>query len=131
MNIKTRALRHEVAHVPSPEGFDFEHDGCVFSDSDIATYIRPELGNHMLVGSEDPPCDTPQWVDPDDFDRNFSEQWKTLVMRAAQRVPELSIPSQTKGVVELYDVSDDWIPIYDKSGLDGFLYGDWYQRQSI
>lgn len=120
MNIKTRALRHEVAHVPSPENFDFEHNGCVFSDSDIATYLRPEHGNHILIGSEDPPCDTPQWVDPDDFDRNFSEQWKTLVMRAAQRVPELSIPGQAKGVVELYDVSDDWIPIYDKSDLDGF-----------
>ena len=25
-----------------------------------------------------------------------------------------------KGVVDLYDVSDDWIPIYDKSDLDGF-----------
>ncbi len=120
MNIKTRALRHEVAHVPSPENFDFEHHGCVFSDSDIATYLRPEHGNHMLIGSEDPPCDTPQWVDPDDFDRNFSEQWKTLVMRAAQRIPELAIPGQAKGVVELYDVSDDWIPIYDKSDLDGF-----------
>ena len=120
MNIKTRALRHEVAHVPAPENFDFENNGCVFSDSDIATYLRPEHGNHILIGSEDPPCDTPQWVDPDDFDRNFSEQWKTLVMRAAQRVPELSIPGQAKGVVELYDVSDDWIPIYDKSDLDGF-----------
>ncbi|GAH15475.1 unnamed protein product, partial [marine sediment metagenome] len=73
MNIKTRALRHEVAHVPSPENFDFEHNGCVFSDSDIATYLRPEHGNHILIGSEDPPCDTPQWVDPDDFNRNFSE----------------------------------------------------------
>ncbi len=120
MNIKTRALRHEVAHVPSPDEFDFENDGCVFSDSDIATYLRPEHGNHILIGSEDPSCDTPQWVDPDDFDRNFSEQWKTLVMRAAQRVSELSIPGQAKGVVELYDVSDDWIPIYDKSDLDGF-----------
>ena len=25
-----------------------------------------------------------------------------------------------KGVVDLYDVTDDWIPIYDKSDLDGF-----------
>ena len=120
MKIKTRALRHEVAHVPSPEGFDFEHAGCVFSDSDVANYLRPEVGNHILIGSEDPPCDTHQWVDPDDFDRNFSEQWKTLVMRAAQRVPDLKIPNQAKGVVELYDVSDDWIPIYDKSDLDGY-----------
>ncbi|MCK5919538.1 MAG: FAD-binding oxidoreductase, partial [Methylococcales bacterium] len=120
MKIKTRALRHEVAHVAAPEGFDFERDGCVFSDSDVANYMRPEIGNHILIGSEDPPCDTHQWVDPDDFDRNFSEQWQTLVMRAAQRVPDLKIPNQAKGVVELYDVTDDWIPIYDKSDLEGF-----------
>jgi len=43
-----------------------------------------------------------------------------MVMRLAQRYPGLGIPNQTKGVVELYDVSDDWIPIYDKSDLPGF-----------
>lgn len=41
-------------------------------------------------------------------------------MRYAQRVPGLGIPSQTRGVVDLYDASDDWIPIYDTSCLDGF-----------
>jgi hypothetical protein len=30
MNIRTRALRHEVHHVPSPEGLDFERDGMTF-----------------------------------------------------------------------------------------------------
>lgn len=120
MKIKTRALRHEVAHVPSPPDYDFEREGVVFSDSDIATYFRPEMGNHILIGSEDPPCDTREWVDPDDFNRDFTDQWRTQVMRVAQRIPELGIPSRTKGVVELYDVADDWIPIYDKSDLPGF-----------
>ena len=32
MNIKTRALRQEVAHVPAPEGVDYEADGCFLSD---------------------------------------------------------------------------------------------------
>ena len=41
-------------------------------------------------------------------------------MRLAQRIPDLKIPTKLKGVVELYDVSDDWIPIYDKSSLPGF-----------
>ena len=27
MNIKTKALRHEVHHVPAPEDFDYDHDG--------------------------------------------------------------------------------------------------------
>ncbi len=120
MRIKTRALRHEVAHVPSPEGFDFEHDGTVYSDSDVGTYCRPETGNYVLIGSEDPECDPREWVDPDDYNTEFTEQWRVMVMRLAQRFPELGIPGQTKGVVSLYDVTDDWIPIYDKSDLPGF-----------
>ena len=120
MAIKTRALRHEVAHVPSPIGLDFETHGGHLSDSDTSVYCRPESGNHILIGSEDPECDERIWVDPDDFDRSFSNQWQLQVMRLAQRIPELKIPTKLKGVVELYDVSDDWIPIYDKSGLPGF-----------
>ena len=120
MNIKTRALRQEVAHVPSPPGFDFERDGFVTSDGDIGCYCRPEVGNHVLIGSEDPACDEREWVDPDDFNRDFTDQWKTQVYRVAQRIPGLGIPSRMKGVVDLYDVSDDWIPLYDKSDLPGF-----------
>jgi sarcosine oxidase subunit beta len=120
MNIGTRALRHEVCHVPAPAGFDFEKRGFVFSDGEIGVYIRPETGNHILIGSEDPPCDERQWVDPDDFSRDFTQQWEVQVMRLAQRMPELGVPRHGKGVVELYDVSDDWIPIYDRSNLPGF-----------
>lgn len=121
MNIKTRALRHEVAHVKAPEGVAFERDGMVYSDSDIHTYARPEVGNHILIGSEDPECDPKEWVaDPDSFNADFSEQWKIMVMRLAQRLPDLRIPEQAREVVSLYDVSDDWMPIYDRSDLAGF-----------
>ena len=41
-------------------------------------------------------------------------------MRAGQRMPSLGVPNTAKGVVELYDVSDDWIPIYDKSCKPGY-----------
>lgn len=120
INIKLQALRQEVTHVPSPEGFDFETDGMVVSDSDVAVYCRPEHGNHILIGSEDPPCDVMEYVDPDDYDTNFSEQWEVQALRYAQRVPTLGIPSRRQGVVSLYDASEDWIPIYDKSALPGF-----------
>lgn len=121
MTISTRALRQEVVHVPAPEGFDFERDGLVVSDSDIACYVRPEHGNNILIGSEDPPCDTHVWVEDDtDWDDRFTEQWRLQAMRYGQRVPSLGIPSQMKGVVHLYDVADDWIPIYDKSAVPGF-----------
>ena len=121
MTITTRPLRQEVVHVPSPEGFNFETQGLIVSDSDIALYCRPEHGNHILIGSEDPPCDPHQWTSDDTaYDRNFSEQWKTQALRYAQRVPSLGIGSQMRGVVDLYDASTDWIPIYDKTSLDGY-----------
>ncbi len=121
MTITTRALRQEVVHVPAPEGYDFEKDGMMVSDGDISLYCRPEHGNHILIGSEDPACDPPEWVDDDsNYNRDFTEQWTTQALRYGQRVPSLGIPQQTRGIVDLYDASTDWIPIYDRSSLPGF-----------
>lgn len=123
MNIKTRPLKQEVCHVPSPDGFDYNALGTIISDSDIGCYSRPEIGNHVLIGSEDPECDTLEYVDdPDDYNQNFTDQWTTQVMREAQRIGGLPIPGpgKSQGIVDLYDASDDWIPIYDKSDLPGF-----------
>jgi sarcosine oxidase subunit beta len=79
------------------------------------------VGNHVLIGSEDPDCDTLEWIeDPDQYNKNFTHQWKTQVMREAQRLVNLRIPNTMQGVVDLYDCTDDWIPIYDRSDLAGF-----------
>ena len=120
MTIETRPLRQEVVHVPAPAGFDLESCGFVVSDSDIGCYTRPEIGNHILIGSEDPECDPREFVDPDHFVRDLTEQSTTQAHRYGQRVPSLGIPSSLRGVADLYDVSDDWIPIYDKSCVPGF-----------
>ena len=90
------------------------------SDSDISVYSRPETGNHVLVGSEDPECDPRIFVDPDDWDESFTDQWKVQVYRQAQRYPTLPVTAPVRGVTALYDASDDWIPIYDKTDLPGF-----------
>ena len=120
MRITTRALRHEVAHVPAPPDWDAKV-AHVFSDSEIGTYCRPETGNHVLIGSEDPACDEKEWVDnPDDYLTEFTGMWQTLVMRQAQRFPGIRIPNSARGAVDLYDVTEDWGPIYDKSDLGGF-----------
>ena len=122
MTIETRPLRQEVVHVPAPEGFDFEASGTIVSDSDIACYCRPERGNHILIGSEDPECDPHDWQESDtEYPRDFTDQWTTQALRYGQRVPTLGIPSRMKGVVDLYDASTDWIPIYDKASLGGYF----------
>ncbi len=121
MNIKTRPLKQEVCHVPAPEGFDYNNLGTIISDGDIGCYSRPEVGNNILIGSEDPECDVLEYVeDPDNYNTNFTQQWNTQIMREAQRIKDLRIPNQTSGLVDLYDASDDWIPIYDKSNLPGY-----------
>ena len=62
--------------------------------------------------------------------------WPSEVEAYPQRIPDLSIPGQAKGIVDLYDVTDDWIPIYDKSDLGGFYMavgtsGNQYKNGSI
>ena len=122
MNIKTRALRHEVHIVPAPPEIDYEHEGFHTSDGDQGIYFRPEAGNNILIGSEDPPCDPQVWVEePDTFDREVTRtQYEAQVYRVARRIPGLQVPSEPRGLADLYDVSDDWIPLYDKSDLGGF-----------
>ena len=70
------------------------------------------------------------------WDENFTDQWNTQLYRQAQRYPNLPLSSKVKGVVSLYDVSDDWIPIYDKSSLPGFYMavgssGNQYKNAAI
>ena len=122
MNIKTKALRHEVHHVSSPPGFDFEKEGVHTSDGDNAIYFRPETGNSILIGSEDPECDPKEWIpNPDEFNREITDsQWKAQVYRCMRRIPNLEEPSRKRGVVDLYDVSDDWLPIYDSTRIKGY-----------
>lgn len=122
MKIKTHPLRHEIHFVPSPPGFSYQKDGLCVGDRDVGGYHRPETGNLILVGNADPACDEKDWIDdPDNFNRDVTtRQWEAQVYRLAKRIPTLPIPSRPKGIVDLYDVSDDWIPIYDKSDLRGF-----------
>lgn len=121
MNIKTRALRHEVHHAPSPKGFDFEQSGFCMADDDNGFYVRPESGNHVLIGSADPLCDPKEFVDPDRYDTAVHhDQWEAQMLRLNRRFPSMGMPPDRKGVVDLYDVSDDWIPIYDLTDLNGF-----------
>ncbi len=122
MKIKTNALRREVHHVASPKGFNFNKDGFIFSDADNGIYFRPETGNNILVGSADPECDPKEWVaNPDEYHPHLTDQvWKTQVYRLARRIPTLEVPEKPSGIVSMYDVSTDWIPIYDQSDLPGF-----------
>ena len=47
-------------------------------------------------------------------------RFEAQVTRAARRLPDLRVPNRPTGVVGVYDVADDWTPIYDRTDAPGF-----------
>jgi sarcosine oxidase subunit beta len=119
-NITTRAVRHESVHLSLPLDCRGKYDDVVTFDNDIGSYTRPDHSGSIFVGSQGTEFDQDKTVDPNDFDRNFTNAANEPVYRLAQRIPTLGIPNQLQGIVDLWDVTEDWIPVYDCSDLPGF-----------
>ena len=120
--IRTRPLRQEVHSVPAPAGYARGELGPVVADGDLGTYFRSHFGGQLIVGSAEPACDTLHWIDdPDTLETEPTVPvWNPQVLRLARRIPSLGIPPRPIGFGALYDVADDWIPIYDRTSLSGF-----------
>ncbi|HUC32837.1 MAG TPA: FAD-dependent oxidoreductase [Ilumatobacteraceae bacterium] len=123
MRIHNRALRQEMFTVEAPEGLRLDDGLPSIADMDIGQYIRPQSGGTWLVGGTEPACDELHWVDdPDHYDEHPTvERFEVSMMRLARRVPVFGVPHRPVGLAALYDVSDDWVPIYDKSDLPGWF----------
>jgi sarcosine oxidase, subunit beta len=120
--VRTRPLRQEVHSVTAPDGYGLGGLGPVIMDGDLGTYFRPHFQQQLVVGGTEPACDPLEWVDdPNGYNLNPTQRvWESQVYRLARRIPSLPIPPRPRGVGALYDVADDWIPIYDKTSLGGF-----------
>lgn len=121
--VTTRPLRQEVHHVTAPAGLGtVEGERPVIADMDLGTYIRPVPGNALYIGGTEPECDALQWLnDPESAAlRPTREVFDAQVARAAKRLPALGVPNRPSGIVGVYDVSSDWLPIYDRTAIDGY-----------
>ncbi len=123
MRIGHRALRQEVFAVPAPAGARLEDGAPLVADLDVGQYFRPQPGGTLIVGCTEPECDELHWVDDPDTNSEYPtvEIFETYMMRLARRVPDFGVPSQPTGVASMYDASDDWVPIYDRSSLHGYF----------
>jgi sarcosine oxidase, subunit beta len=123
MTISHRALRQEVFVAGVPPGMRLEDGAPFVSDLDVGQYFRPQPGGSMLIGGAEPECDELHWVDDPNTNSELPtlEVWETYMLRFARRVPEFGVPSHPTGLAALYDVADDWVPIYDRSCLHGFF----------
>jgi glycine/D-amino acid oxidase-like deaminating enzyme len=121
--IGVRPMRQEVHYLDAPEGYSAgTRFGMSIADMDLGTYMRPAPGNKMMVGGTEPECDPLEWIDdPDDASPSVSaEIYFRQTTRAARRLVNLTVPVSPRGVAGVYDVSEDWTPIYDRTELDGY-----------
>ena len=121
MRIGHKPLRQEVHVLEAPSTWTPE-TGALVSDPGVGIYFRPGLAGTVLVGSSEPECDELQWVDdPTQFQATPTPEWfERQVLRVARRLPDLRIPLAPVGLAALYDASDDWVPLYDKTSVDGY-----------
>ena len=120
--VTTRPLRQEVHHVTAPAGYGSDRaPGPLVADLDLGTYFRGTPGGGLLVGGTEPECDPREWVDPDAWDVNPGRALhEAYLYRAARRLPDLTVPDRVRGISGLYDVTDDWVPVYDRTSLPGW-----------
>lgn len=123
MRVGHRPLRQEVGVAEALPDFDLGTGGTLIADVGFGTYFRPHLGGTVLVGGTEPECDPLHWVDdPDDYNALPTvDGIEAHMLRAARRLPDLGIPHRPIGLAALYDASDDWVPIYDRSSVEGFF----------
>ena len=122
MRIRTAPMRQTIASCRAPENFSVGAGGCVIADMDLGAYGRPQPGGSYIIGGVESPCDPAEWIDnPDDADLTPDpELFEALVYRTARRIPSIEVPLRPQGLASVYDVADDWTPIFDRSCIDGF-----------
>ncbi|GAB4525839.1 MAG: FAD-binding oxidoreductase [Roseibium sp.] len=120
LKIGHRPLRQEVVQLKPPASLGYSHGGLIVSDNDIAVYVKPGSGGQLMIGSQNPACDPHIEEDPDGFSRDLTDRALTYAYRYSQRLPALGVSQHPVGVADLYDATDDWLPVYDRSDVDGY-----------
>jgi sarcosine oxidase subunit beta len=119
--VTTRPLRQEVHNLNAPV-MPSGGLGPSVGDGDLGTYFRFAPGGQILVGSQEPDCDPLEWLDDADDCRTLPTAaiFERQSLRLARRIPSVEVPNRPSGIAGVYDVTDDWIPIYDKTSLPGY-----------
>ncbi|MFI5958945.1 NAD(P)/FAD-dependent oxidoreductase [Cryptosporangium sp. NPDC051539] len=121
--VRLRPMRQEVHQVSAPAGYNGPSGlGPAIADLDLGIYLRPVPPDFLLVGGTEPDCDPLEWIDDVDAadPRPTAARFQAQVTRAARRFPGLLVPNKPTGLSGVYDVTDDWTPVYDRTDLDGF-----------
>lgn len=113
-----RLVRHELHHIEMSAP---QQATAHIVDGDLGINFRPEGTDGFIVGASGDPVDGEETVDgPDGFVAfPTRESWYRHAGRAARRIPSVVLPPKPRGVAGLYDVTDDWMPIFDRTDRPG------------
>jgi sarcosine oxidase subunit beta len=122
--LETRPLRREVHALANPLFTEGADGGVpIVGDLDGGIYFRPESGGRdLIVGTTDPECDPPEWLDdPDDYEQGVTDTYRQRqCLRLMKRFPRVRL-GPARGLAALYDVTlRDWYPIVDRTDLAGY-----------
>jgi sarcosine oxidase subunit beta len=111
--------RHPVFIVERPPTFGAPH--MVYLDLAGGSYVRPETGNLTLTGSlTDDEAQHP--IEPDLLGSEAGlDEADPVLARTAQALPGLADARLNRGYAGAFDITPDWMPILDESGLGGFF----------
>jgi sarcosine oxidase subunit beta len=116
-------LRHDM--FLAPVGAEVLGDARLthLVDRDLGTNFRPEGDQALLGGSEEPAGtvgDPAQsgWPSEERPDPALHDE---VLLRLSRRIPGLGVPLRPRGTVGYYDVTDDWMPIYDRTCVPGLF----------
>ncbi|WP_181439821.1 FAD-binding oxidoreductase [Curtobacterium sp. MCBD17_028] len=121
--VRLEAQRHELHWFRMPEGVDMARDGAHIVDGDLGLNFRPDGEGAVLVGGNGAAVDGVETIDDPDalVATPTRASWFRDAARLARRVPGLRVPATPSGLAGVYDVTEDWLPVYDRTDRDGFF----------
>ncbi len=114
-----RLIRHELHHVELPA---MQGPTAHIVDGDLGINFRPEGTGGFLVGSSGAPSTVKKHWFPRYLYR--ASHTRDLVPPCEPRQlpdPRAAHPCEATGVAGVYDVTDDWLPIYDRTDRPGIF----------
>jgi sarcosine oxidase subunit beta len=110
--------RHPVFIIERDPGFGPSH--LVYLDLAGGAYVRPETGALTLTGSlTDDEAQHP--MDPELLGSEVGlDEAEDVLARTSRAMPRLADARYRRGYAGAFDITPDWMPILDRSPLDGF-----------
>jgi len=110
--------RHPVFVIERGPAFGAPHP--VYLDLAGGSYVRPESGGLTLTGSlTDDEAQHP--MDPELLGGDVTmDEAIPVLERTGRAVPNLADASYRRGWAGAFDITPDWMPILDRTGVDGF-----------